>query len=157
MGLTIPSPMTSAAARARATTRCPWPRARCIRSCPRPPKMAMCSPAGRSGAPSSAPRDDHRQRRHHGQRPVAHRGRVDRAAAEHPGDVDVGRVSVAIGTDQQQQEISADVSEESQVRLRAQVEEWIRALLAQGAPLELDAEHAAMLLRRFLPARTAST
>ena len=61
-------------------------------------------------------------------------------------DVDVD-VSVAIGTDQQQQEISADVSEESQVWLRAQVEEWIRALLAQGAPLELDAEHAAMLLR----------
>ena len=60
-------------------------------------------------------------------------------------DVDVD-VSVAIGTDQQQ-EISADVSEESQVWLRAQVEEWIRALLAQGAPLELDAEHAAMLLR----------
>ena len=59
-------------------------------------------------------------------------------------DVDV---SVAIGTDQQQQEISADVSEESQAWLRAQVEEWIRALLAQGAPLELDAEHAAMLLR----------
>ena len=58
-------------------------------------------------------------------------------------DVDV---SVAIGTDQQQ-EISADVSEESQAWLRAQVEEWIRALLAQGAPLELDAEHAAMLLR----------
>ena len=56
-------------------------------------------------------------------------------------------VSVAIGTDQQQQEISADVSEESQAWLRAQVEEWIRALLAQGAPLELDAEHAAMLLR----------
>ena len=55
-------------------------------------------------------------------------------------------VSVAIGTDQQQ-EISADVSEESQAWLRAQVEEWIRALLAQGAPLELDAEHAAMLLR----------
>ena len=27
------------------------------------------------------------------------------------------------------------------------VDEWIRALLAQGAPLELDAEHAAMLLR----------
>ena len=61
-------------------------------------------------------------------------------------DVDVD-VSVAIGTDQQQQEISADVSEESQAWLRAQVEEWIRALLAQGAPLELDAEHAAMLLR----------
>lgn len=61
-------------------------------------------------------------------------------------DVDVD-VSVAIGTDQQQQENSADVSEESQVWLRAQVEEWIRALLAQGAPLELDAEHAAMLLR----------
>lgn len=60
-------------------------------------------------------------------------------------DVDVD-VSVAIGTDQQQ-EISADVSEESQAWLRAQVEEWIRALLAQGAPLELDAEHAAMLLR----------
>ena len=59
-------------------------------------------------------------------------------------DVDV---SVAIGTDQQQQEISADVSEESQAWLRAQVEEWVRALLAQGAPLELDAEHAAMLLR----------
>lgn len=59
-------------------------------------------------------------------------------------DVDV---SVAIGTDQQQQEISADVSEESQAWLRAQVEEWIRALLAQGAPPELDAEHAAMLLR----------
>ena len=56
-------------------------------------------------------------------------------------------VSVAIGTDQQQQEISADVSEESRAWLRAQVEEWIRALLAQGAPLELDAEHAAMLLR----------
>ena len=56
-------------------------------------------------------------------------------------------VSVAIGTDQQQQEISADVSEESQAWLRAQVEEWIRALLAQGAPPELDAEHAAMLLR----------
>lgn len=55
-------------------------------------------------------------------------------------------VSVAIGTDQQQ-EISADVSEESRAWLRAQVEEWIRALLAQGAPLELDAEHAAMLLR----------
>lgn len=55
-------------------------------------------------------------------------------------------VSVAIGTDQQQ-EISADVSEESQAWLRAQVEEWIRALLAQGAPLELDEEHAAMLLR----------
>lgn len=61
-------------------------------------------------------------------------------------DVDVD-VSVAIGTDQQQQEISADVSEESQAWLRAQVEEWVRALLAQGAPLELDAEHAAMLLR----------
>ena len=61
-------------------------------------------------------------------------------------DVDVD-VSVAIGTDQQQQEISADVSEESQAWLRAQVEEWIRALLAQGAPPELDAEHAAMLLR----------
>lgn len=45
-------------------------------------------------------------------------------------DVDV---SVAIGTDQQQQEISADVSEESQAWLRAQVEEWIRVLLAQGA------------------------
>ena len=59
-------------------------------------------------------------------------------------DVDV---SVAIGTDQQQQEISADVSEESRTWLRAQVEEWIRALLAQGAPPELDAEHAAMLLR----------
>lgn len=59
-------------------------------------------------------------------------------------DVDV---SVAIGTDQQQQEISADVSEASQAWLHAQVEEWIRALLAQGAPLELDAEHAAMLLR----------
>ena len=59
-------------------------------------------------------------------------------------DVDV---SVAIGTDQQQQEISADVSEESRAWLRAQVEEWIRALLAQGAPPELDAEHAAMLLR----------
>ena len=56
-------------------------------------------------------------------------------------------VSVAIGTDQQQQEISADVSEASQAWLHAQVEEWIRALLAQGAPLELDAEHAAMLLR----------
>ena len=56
-------------------------------------------------------------------------------------------VDVAIGTDQQQQEISADVSEESQAWLRAQVEEWVRALLAQGAPLELDAEHAAMLLR----------
>lgn len=55
-------------------------------------------------------------------------------------------VSVAIGTDQQQ-EISADVSEESRAWLRAQVEEWIRALLAQGAPPELDAEHAAMLLR----------
>ena len=55
-------------------------------------------------------------------------------------------VSVAIGTDQQQ-EIPADVSEESRAWLRAQVEEWIRALLAQGAPLELDAEHAAMLLR----------
>ena len=61
-------------------------------------------------------------------------------------EVDVD-VSVAIGTDQQQQEISADVSEESQAWLRAQVEEWVRALLAQGAPLELDAEHAAMLLR----------
>ncbi len=61
-------------------------------------------------------------------------------------DVDVD-VSVAIGTDQQQQEISADVSEESRAWLRAQVEEWIRALLAQGAPPELDAEHAAMLLR----------
>lgn len=61
-------------------------------------------------------------------------------------DVDVD-VSVAIGTDQQQQEISADVSEERQAWLRAQVEEWVRALLAQGAPLELDAEHAAMLLR----------
>lgn len=61
-------------------------------------------------------------------------------------DVDVD-VSVAIGTDQQQQEISADVSEEIQAWLRAQVEEWVRALLAQGAPLELDAEHAAMLLR----------
>ena len=61
-------------------------------------------------------------------------------------DVDVD-VSVAIGTDQQQQEISADVSEASQAWLHAQVEEWIRALLAQGAPLELDAEHAAMLLR----------
>lgn len=61
-------------------------------------------------------------------------------------DVDVD-VSVAIGTDQQQQEISADVSEESQAWLRAQVEEWVRALLAQGATLELDAEHAAMLLR----------
>lgn len=61
-------------------------------------------------------------------------------------DVDVD-VSVAIGTDQQQQEISADVSEESQAWQRAQVEEWVRALLAQGAPLELDAEHAAMLLR----------
>lgn len=60
-------------------------------------------------------------------------------------DVDVD-VSVAIGTDQQQQEISADVSEESRAWLRAQVEEWIRALLAQGAPPELDAEHAAMLL-----------
>ena len=59
-------------------------------------------------------------------------------------DVDV---SVAIGTDQQQQEISADVSEESQAWLRAQVEEWIRVLLAQGAPPELDTEHAAMLLR----------
>lgn len=59
-------------------------------------------------------------------------------------DVDV---SVAIGTDQQQQEISADVSEESRAWLRAQVEKWIRALLAQGAPPELDAEHAAMLLR----------
>ena len=56
-------------------------------------------------------------------------------------------VSVAIGTDQQQQEISADVSEASQAWLHAQVEEWIRALLAQGAPPELDAEHAAMLLR----------
>lgn len=61
-------------------------------------------------------------------------------------DVDVD-VSVDIGTDQQQQEISADVSEESRAWLRAQVEEWIRALLAQGAPPELDAEHAAMLLR----------
>lgn len=61
-------------------------------------------------------------------------------------DVDVD-VSVAIGTDQQQQEIAADVSEESRVWLRAQVDEWIRALLAQGAPPELDAEHAAMLLR----------
>lgn len=60
-------------------------------------------------------------------------------------DVDVD-VSVAIGTDQQQ-EISADVSEESRAWLRAQVEEWIRALLAQGAPPELDTEHAAMLLR----------
>ena len=59
-------------------------------------------------------------------------------------DVDV---SVAIGTDQQQQEISADVSEESQAWLRAQVEEWIRVLLARGAPPELDTEHAAMLLR----------
>ena len=61
-------------------------------------------------------------------------------------DVDVD-VSVAIGTDQQQQEISADVSEESQAWLRAQVEERIRVLLAQGAPPELDTEHAAMLLR----------
>ena len=56
-------------------------------------------------------------------------------------DVDVG---VAIGTDQQQ-EISADVSEESRAWLCAQVKEWIGDILEQNRPDEIDGENAVKL------------